>query len=131
VLEQVGLVNALEKHLDAVRVRYKLATHFDADPALRCSTQLQEGLYRIAIEAVHNVVKHACARAVTVRLHGVDGQVRLRIQDDGVGFDTTRSGARSMGLMSMRERAAELGGNLQLESAPGHGTMVYVTVPLR
>jgi signal transduction histidine kinase len=131
VLEQAGLVNALEKHLDAVRVRYKLTTHFDADPALRCGTQLQEGLYRIAIEAVHNVVKHACARAVTVRLHGVDDQVRLRIQDDGVGFDTTRDSARGMGLMSMRERAAELGGNLQLESAPSHGTVVYVTVPLR
>jgi len=101
----------------------------------------EEALYRIAREALHNVVKHARATRVAVRLTVDDGPptiARLTVRDDGMGLEgaeraapvarTRRSGA-GLGLASMRERAAELGGTLTLRSARGAGTTLTVTIP--
>jgi signal transduction histidine kinase len=129
-LEQVGLLNALEKNLDAVRARYKIATQFDAEPGLRFDSLTQEGLYRIAVEAVHNSVKHARARTIAIQLSSYAGLIRMRIQDDGSGFDAQHTAATGLGLTSMRERASEVGGRFAIESAPGHGTVVSVELPV-
>jgi signal transduction histidine kinase len=126
-LEQVGLIGALEKHLDAVRVRYKIVTVFEAEPGLRFDTATQEGLYRIAVEAVHNCVKHARARTIAMRVWSADGAICLRIQDDGGGFDAAQPSATGLGLISMTERATELGGSLDVASTPGHGTVITVS----
>lgn len=88
-------------------------------------------LSHIAREATANIIKHAKARCVTIRLSSRDGQLALSIKDDGVGFvlgqDATKAG---QGLRNMAQRATEMGGSLSVRGAPGIGTEVVVTLPL-
>ena len=88
-------------------------------------------LFRIVQEALGNAAKHATSR-ITVRLARADGTVTLAVSDDGVGPDRSRlvTGG-GLGLIMMRERASQLGGTFDVESAPGRGTTITVTVPLR
>jgi signal transduction histidine kinase len=89
------------------------------------------GVLRIAEEALHNAVRHAAARHVTVRLRGEPRALRVEVTDDGTGFDPADPELRShhLGLTSMEERARELGGRLALRSQPGGGTVVSLEVP--
>jgi two-component system sensor histidine kinase UhpB len=88
-------------------------------------------LQRAIQEALTNVRRHAAASSVRIQLDVVDDrQAMLVIADDGVGLDTDRRHAAEMGIPGMRERAALLGGDLSIESAPGRGTTVRLTVPL-
>jgi signal transduction histidine kinase len=87
------------------------------------------GLYSVAAEAVTNVHRHARATHCVVRLDGTDGSVRLQIVDDGAGIDPdSRLG---VGLRSVRERAAELGGTARIGQGTEGGTLVEVSVPVR
>lgn len=90
-------------------------------------------LFRIAQEALTNIAKHAGAGRVALVLHfGADGAVALQVTDDGQGFDTRavhQHPERGLGLRSMRERLAAIGGSLQVESRPGHGTQIDAQVP--
>src|SRR4029453_17427979 len=91
-------------------------------------------LYRITQESLTNVAKHARAGHVTVTVDELDdGRVRLRVRDDGVGFDTSSSPPRlregHYGLAGMRERASLVGGTLEIGSIPGHGTTIEVRLP--
>jgi signal transduction histidine kinase len=90
---------------------------------------MRYALIMIAREALHNVVKHACAGRVTIVLEQVSGQVVLLITDDGLGFDTATYRRGHFGLQSMRERAAAAGGTLALRSAAGLGTELRVSIP--
>jgi signal transduction histidine kinase len=92
--------------------------------------------FRVAQEALTNVVKHAKAHAVTVELSQNGEQLHLSVRDDGVGFDviSVREQAirgASLGLLSMEERAALAGGGLQYHATPGHGTEVHAWFPLK
>lgn len=97
----------------------------------------EEGLYRIAREALHNVVKYAGASRIEVALERRDGSARLTVRDDGCGFDPeservrARRGGEGIGMFSMRQRAVDLGGALLVDSAPGRGTLIEARVPLR
>jgi signal transduction histidine kinase len=108
-----------------------IATHLDAGSLGEVSTDSEQALFRIAQEAVTNVVRHAEAATVTVRLQRDDGAVTLSITDDGRGFDPADHAisSRRLGLVSMRERAADLGGSLSITSSPGAGTLVQARVP--
>jgi signal transduction histidine kinase len=88
-------------------------------------------LYRLAQEALNNVVKHARADCVDIVLDRTPEYVSLIIEDNGVGFDLSapKTADRGLGLIGMRERAALVGANLQIESAPGKGTTVIVRAP--
>ena len=90
--------------------------------------EIVAGLNRIIHESLANVFKHAKASGVSVSLTFEDGQVKLTVQDDGVGFSTD-NGAAGNGLDNMRQRASELGGSCKILSAPGDGSLVTVTVP--
>ena len=95
--------------------------------------EMEQHLLRIAQEAVTNTVKHAHAREVWIRLNMDNGKLRMRVADDGEGFEQTDAFSDvggHFGLLGMRERAERLGGDLQLRSEPGAGTEVEVTVPL-
>jgi signal transduction histidine kinase len=89
--------------------------------------------YRVAQEALNNVVKHAGARRVDVVLEAREDAVVLIVKDDGSGFDPKGSdiGARGIGIAGMRERAALVGATLQVESAAGKGTTVVLRYPMR
>jgi signal transduction histidine kinase len=102
----------------------------------RLDPVIETECFRVAQEALTNVVRHAQAKAVTVELHKEDGQLHLCVRDDGIGFDvgTIRERAvhgASLGLLSMEERAALAGGGLEFNSVPGRGTEVHAWFPLK
>lgn len=90
----------------------------------------EAAVYRVAQEALHNALRHSGAGAVTVALSGTTRRVVLEVADDGAGFDPAAAPGRGLGLASMRQRAAAVGGTVRVTSAPGRGTAVRLTVPL-
>ncbi|MCB0196716.1 MAG: GAF domain-containing sensor histidine kinase [Anaerolineae bacterium] len=128
ILESEGLVGALSKQAEALRVRHKLQVETRFDPEPEVPLPCKEALYRIAQEATHNVVKHAKAERITLSLRNGEG-LTLEIDDDGQGFDPHQTFAGHLGLRSMRERIEKLGGRFEVESEPGKGTTVRVCLP--
>ncbi len=129
-----GLVAAFQKQADALCARHGIDVVFEPVSEPPLSLDSKEALYRIALEAIQNTIKHAGASQVTLRLNTKDAefgrrQVVLEIQDNGRGFDTLQPYPGHIGLQSMRERAESLGGSLQLTSQVGTGTTVTATVP--
>jgi PAS domain S-box-containing protein len=128
-LQREGLVAALCRQAAALRARHKLdvQTEFCEEPAL--TFEAKEALYRIAQESLNNTVKHAHAERVDMRLAVSDTEVVLDLGDDGVGFDPQVEHSGHMGLNSMRERAGQIGGTLEIVSEVGQGTRVRLHVP--
>lgn len=131
-LEQQGLGAALDEYVKAAGAKESWEVETAIDPALRLRGKEGEALFRIAQEALNNIAKHARATKVTVELSRQDGLVRLRVADNGAGFDR-RAGVKptSVGLAGMQERVAALEGQLRIRSAPGEGTEVSVILPDR
>jgi signal transduction histidine kinase len=128
-LEKEGLVGALQQRLDAVERRAGVDARLVVEGELDLLRDAEEGLYRIAQEALNNALKHASATVVTVTIRADDEQVELEVVDNGIGFDPQEvSGEGGMGLTNMRERAEKFGGELELVSTPGKGTRVRVGV---
>jgi signal transduction histidine kinase len=128
-LEAEGLLAAFEKQFAAMHARHGIVmvTSLEGEPDLRLD--LKEVLYRIGQEAMHNTVKHARATKAWVTLRKADGRVTLEVRDNGVGFDPNGEFPGHLGLRSMTERATSSGGTLTIESAPGSGTTVRISVP--
>jgi two-component system NarL family sensor kinase len=129
-LEGRSLDEALRVLVRDLASRSSLAIDFDSTGSRPLAVRLEAGLYRIAQEALTNVVHHARARRATVQLLTTPRFVQLTIVDDGQGFDVTRLPKDRHGLLGMRERAKLLGGTMDLRSSPGRGTRLEVTVPL-
>ncbi|MDP2948216.1 MAG: GAF domain-containing sensor histidine kinase [Chloroflexota bacterium] len=136
VLDDLGLVSAVrlyaQSHLEPLGVAFTLEAERMHD---RLAPHLEVALFRILQEAINNCARHARAEHVRVRLEHVDGEVRGTVEDDGVGFDVwaTLKGKRekaALGLLGMRERAALIGGSLDIESEPGRGTRLRLRLPL-
>jgi signal transduction histidine kinase len=134
-LDELGLVGAIRQYA----AQYDLpGTQSESDGCLRVTVEAPEHLpalpaavevaaYRIVQEALTNVARHAHARTCTVRL-AIPDAFQMEISDDGVGFPA--QSYAGVGLLSMRERAAESGGSCLVESAPGRGTRILVHLPL-
>jgi signal transduction histidine kinase len=129
LLEERGLFGALQSRLGAVESRAGLTTEIQGEGAERLAPEMEQELYRVAQEALNNVLKHAHARQVTVRLDVSKDRAVLEVADDGVGFEPSLRNGGGFGLPGMRERAERLGGGLQVESTPGQGTTVRAEVP--
>jgi signal transduction histidine kinase len=116
--------------LDAVERRGGIRAELTAEGEDGLPPAIQAELHQIAQEALNNALKHAHARQVQVRLRFGEAETRLEIQDDGVGFDLApvRAGG-GLGIPGMMERAQKIGGRLEIDSAPGQGTRVYVEAP--
>ena len=132
VLEQERLVGALQQRLEAVEGRAGVETRLLVDDKVDGLSNLpQEELYRIALEALNNALKHAAATTVTLQLKVNEGQVQLEVSDNGKGFDPDLAVNKGgLGLTSMRERVGKLQGTFAILSAPGQGTTVKVNLPL-
>ncbi|MFL5896120.1 MAG: sensor histidine kinase [Thermoleophilaceae bacterium] len=119
---------ALAQAAEDVAGRTGAHVRFDLAAGIRVEPELREDLARIVREAVSNAARHGDARTVTVALSNTDA-IRLRITDDGRGFDPAAPRRRGFGLTSMRERAEGRGGSVEVRSQPGHGTEVEVIIP--
>ena len=133
-LAEEGLVAALRKHGAAMAAKEGLVVEISASSEpLTLEAAVEENLYRLAQEALSNVAKHAGASKVTVCLVAEPDspEIELEVSDDGAGFDPQSRRPGHLGLGTMAERAAALGGHLSVTSAPGAGTTVRVSVPRR
>ncbi len=128
-LEQEGLIGVLRKQLDAMETRHGIDVSLAATEEPELPFASKQVLYRVAQEALHNVVKHARASRVRVALRRGEQRVTLVIEDDGAGFDAAADHPGHLGLTSMRERVASLGGSLDLWSREGEGTRLTVEAP--
>jgi len=126
-----GLIAAITKQVAVLRTRYHLTVDARLGEEPDLSLDGKQALYRIAQEALHNIVKHARASTVFLQLTRRDNEFVLEVRDDGKGFDPTESFPGHLGLRSMQERAAHLGGICSVESAPAQGTYLQVCIPSR
>jgi PAS domain S-box-containing protein len=129
-LTRDGLVHALRTHAAAVTGRMDLPVTIDAPTASRMPAPVEEALYRIAQESIHNIVKHAAAREARIVIEVTDDACRMSVSDDGRGFDPTAVPPGHLGLAGMTTRAERLGGSLSIDSRPGSGTRILVEIPL-
>jgi two-component system sensor histidine kinase UhpB len=136
LLDDLGLVPALRWYVNQQAERAGLEAKFAAAPlADDVPPHIQIVCFRLAQEAITNVVRHAQARTLTVELTRADVPLRLLVRDDGNGFDVTAAEARaeqgaSLGLLGMKERAALAGGSARIVSSPGEGATVEILLPL-
>jgi PAS domain S-box-containing protein len=136
LLDDLGLVPALQWYVDQQTQRVGLRVDFFADRALeRLSGPIETACFRVAQEALTNVVRHARAQTVSVELHREPEFLHLIVRDDGIGFDVAvaldraQRGA-SLGLVGMRERVSLVGGELEWRSTPRRGTEVHAFFPI-
>ena len=131
-LEVLGLAAATEGFCREVSCQQEIAIDFESiDVPRLVDPDVALCVFRIVQEGVHNVVKHSGARAASVRLSRLDGTLDLHIIDTGRGFTPADHERGGLGLVSMRERVHYVGGQLTVHSAPGRGTRILVSIPLR
>ncbi|HYY43502.1 MAG TPA: CheR family methyltransferase, partial [Pyrinomonadaceae bacterium] len=133
-LDDLGLIVALSNYAQEWAKHFGVPVNFHSTGLgdARLPSPVETSLYRIAQEALNNVSKHAGATSVDMLLERRDDNAVLIIEDNGRGFDPFRVEAapmRGMGLIGMRERAALVGGSIEIESAPGQGTTIFVRTP--
>jgi signal transduction histidine kinase len=130
-LQEEGLVEAVRKHVAAVSAREGVNITVEApEERVPLKAPVEEHLYRVVQEAVHNVVKHAAATNICIRLHASSDQaLTLEVVDDGVGFDTEAVPPGHLGLSTMAGRIQQIAGSLHIISSPGQGTTVRAVVP--
>lgn len=132
-LEELGVTAAIRSHARGLTENLDLDVQIEAEGAVdTLSEEARLALYRILQEALSNVVRHAEAETVVVRLGSRDGRVTAEVEDDGVGFDVDRVGpgrGGRLGLVGMEERASLVGGSVEVDSEPGEGTRVRVQIP--
>jgi signal transduction histidine kinase len=121
-LDDLGLESALRSHVQREAGAGGVKAHFELTGAPRgIAPEIETACFRVAQEAITNVLRHASAANLWVRLACADGRLELSVRDDGAGFDLD-AGRRSLGLLGMEERVALAGGELEVRSAPGQGT---------
>jgi signal transduction histidine kinase len=135
LLESNGLVAALRGHITELQAHFPFHCRIEVTgEPIRLSPQQELAMYRIAQEALTNVMKHAGTDRATVGLNFESDVVRLWIMDEGRGFDQNNgrgTNKPSLGLLSMRERAMAVGGAFSMQTTPGQGTLVEVSVPIQ
>ena len=131
ILDDLGLAPALRWLARSTEDSSGLPVVIEIEPLPALDDEVQTLLFRIAQEAMNNAAKHSAAHSLLLRLVPRDGRLQLQVIDDGTGFDPEAAmAAGGTGLGSMRERLRLYGGQLELRSAPGHGTRLRATVPL-
>jgi signal transduction histidine kinase len=131
-VESDGLAAALAKHVQVLRRVHRQDIDLGVTGEPRLRPDIDDEVFRIAQEALHNGLKHAAAGRLQLLLDEGERRLVLTVRDDGVGFDpgATAHRSRRLGLTSMEERATALGGTLTIDSAPGKGTTIKLEVPL-
>jgi signal transduction histidine kinase len=125
-LGEVGLADLLRQLGEAITGRTTLPVALSLRGQCTAPLDVQVALYRVAQEALNNVVKHSGAAKASIRLHCRENSVDLTVSDNGSGFDIQAVSPKSLGLRIMRERAEAAGANLKIESQAGQGTKVGV-----
>ncbi len=134
ILDDLGWIPAIHFLAEGVSKRADLPIHIDAAASGRLPGALETALYRAVQEALTNCVKHAKAKNVWIRAYRENSVLCCSIRDDGAGFDSCHvqevPDRKGLGLIAMEERLSAIGGTLRIESRPGHGTELFIRLPL-
>jgi signal transduction histidine kinase len=132
ILDDLGLVKAVESECTSFSRREGIEIVFNRENIPRVIPKdVSLSLYRIIQEGLSNISRHACAEHISVSLKGIDHDVLLSVQDDGIGFDSAEVQKQpGLGFSSMRERARLIRGEFSIESEPEKGTVITVRAPL-
>ncbi len=137
LLDDLGLVATLRWYVSRQSQLGGFISHFNANPEkMFLSTEVETACFRVAQEAITNIVRHAKAKKIHVEIKQTDQELLLLVRDDGIGFDIETVQKRSsqtlsMGLLGMKERVTLLEGSLEIESVLGYGTEIRVCLPLK
>jgi PAS domain S-box-containing protein len=135
-LDDLGLLRTLANHIEEWAVHSKVEVDFHSSgwAGERLPLPIETTIFRIAQEALTNILKHAQATRVSLIIERRPEQVTMIVEDNGSGFDIDavrgQPGRRRLGLLGMEERAALMGGDVKIESSPGNGTSLFVRIPL-
>ncbi|HMK27871.1 MAG TPA: PAS domain S-box protein, partial [Chitinophagaceae bacterium] len=133
LLDDLGLIAAMEWQLTEFEKRFEIKTHFKSDDAeIKLPESVKTALFRILQESLTNVARHSEAKKVTVSLNRKkNNSIVLSVVDNGVGFDKQNViGKKTLGILGMQERTSMIGGTYEISGKPGKGTRVVVTIPL-
>jgi signal transduction histidine kinase len=134
ILDDLGWIPAIRFLAEGASKRASLPIHIESSVSGRLPSAMETTLYRIAQEALNNVVKHAKAKNVWIRAWREKQILYFSVRDDGTGFDPRllqeAEGRKGLGLVAMQERVSAIGGTLNIESCPARGTEVSLRVPL-
>jgi signal transduction histidine kinase len=133
ILHQEGLLEAIHWLALQMKHQYKLNVTVEAEESIPLPDEdLRELLFQTVREFLFNVVKHAGVAAASVSLTHVEGHIRIQVRDEGLGFELhAERGQESQGLLRVQQRLQLMGGDLEIESAPGRGTSITLSTPLR
>jgi len=132
ILDDLGLISAMEWQSEEFEKRFKIETVFKANiTVLDIDAEVSTGLFRVFQESLTNILRHAKASRVNASLHLEHESLTLQITDNGVGFEVDNIGEKkTLGLLGMKERTLMMGGTYHITSDPGMGTTVLITVPI-
>lgn len=132
ILDDLGLIAALEWHSNEMQKRSALKINFTTDMHDKSiPDNIATGIFRIYQEIITNTIRHAQAHHVNAVLHTTDGQIALEVEDDGKGMDITKINKnKTLGLIGIKERTYVLGGTFKLFSYPGKGTQIKISIPV-
>ncbi|MFN8247297.1 MAG: PAS domain S-box protein, partial [Ferruginibacter sp.] len=132
ILDDLGLVSAMEWQSDEFEKRFKIKSVFHSRLGnIALDNEVATGIFRIFQECLTNVLRHSKATEVKSMLTTVNGTLRLMVTDNGVGFNTPEiETKKTLGLLGMKERTLMMGGTYDISSRPGEGTTVNITVPV-
>ncbi|PWA12177.1 sensor histidine kinase [Pueribacillus theae] len=129
-LEGKRLKEGVENLLNELKSKHELSIKWQVEEITGLAKGIEDHLFRIIQEAISNTLRHAKAYSIALHLYVINDQVRLKITDDGVGFDADEKKTSSYGLRSMVERVNEIGGVIEIFSRPQKGTQIEVKIPL-
>ena len=124
------LPQQLAERIELIKGNNELHFHLDSPGSLQLNSTQQREIYYILLEALNNIVQHAQATTVSIRLQEFEGQFMAEIQDDGRGFDFNHVRKGGMGLSNIKARSEQLSGTILIESSPGPGTLIRLVIPL-
>jgi NarL family two-component system sensor histidine kinase LiaS len=129
-LEGKRLSQGLVELLQELHAKVPIEIVWDLDEQIRLPSGIEDHLFRIVQEALSNALRHSRASKLEVRLQQLGDTIRLGIRDNGAGFELDDKKQTSYGLQTMRERVIEIGGSLNIITAPGKGTRIDIRVPI-
>ena len=128
ISDQEDLASVAERYLEKLRARHNFDVNYEGPQGLRLPTVVEQELWRIVQEGLHNIAKHAGADRVDLR-YAIDGNnAQVELRDNGCGFVPRQVPSGHYGMMGLRERAESIGATLDIASSPGRGTLIRISL---